>query len=215
MAKNKREEMLDAQADSVTTDEDSDISPRTNGESSAMTAGGRTPAELALALEKEQMSALENILGLDASEIEVIAGGRLPFWPAIPGNIVAGTIDSTREVPTQWGTKDNPKGLVTLYTMTVERQAMAQTLDGEIFTVESGEQISILERSVLKELQTRIGQRVAILCVGKKQGKVNKYWDYRVIGQKRTPEQVQAAAMMTMAKLQQSQSARALPPSAG
>jgi hypothetical protein len=155
---------------------------------------------------KDQMRALEDALGLDSAEVEVIAGGKLPFWPAYAGAIIVGTIQSRREVETRWKSPQNPNGIVGLYTVLIQkRPCLAGTLDGEVFELQPGDSIQVLERSVLKELQFRIGQQVGILCVGKVSGKQFNYWDYRIVGERRSAEQVQAAAQMAMAQLQTKQ----------
>ena len=74
-----------------------------------------------------------------------------------------------------------------------ERSCLAGTLDGEIFELQPGENITLLERTVMKELQTRVGQKVGILCLGKKMGKTYEYWDYKILGRKRSAQEFQAA----------------------
>lgn len=154
----------------------------------------------------EQLKALERDLGIGADEVEVIAAGKLPFWPAYAGAVLIGTIQGRREVKTQFRSPTNPDGVVGLYTVKVEQKpCLAGTLDGEVFELHPGDNISVLERSVMKELRTRIGQQVAILCVGKTQGKQFSYWDYKILGKKRDAAQIQAASMQAMAAVQAKQ----------
>lgn len=153
-----------------------------------------------------QMRALEEAMGVDAADVEVIAAGSLPFWPAFAGAILVGTIQGRREVKTQYKTPVNPEGVVGVYTLRVEQRAcLAGTLDGEIFELNPGDNITVLERSVMKELRTRIGQKVGILCVGKKEGKQFTYWDYKIIGVKRSADQIMAASQQFMASVQAKQ----------
>jgi hypothetical protein len=150
----------------------------------------------------EQMTELEKLLDCRPEEIEAIATGRLPFWPAMAGQLIHGVLVGQREVPTRFGTAK-------LYTLNLKRPAVAQTLDGEIFELPAGENISVLERVVLKELAMREGQEVGILCVGKKrrEGAKFAYWDYKIVGRRQSPAEVQAAAQKAMARMQM----RALP----
>jgi len=162
--------------------------------------------QTALMSAKDQLKALEESLGIDSADIEVIAAGKLPFWPAFAGAVLIGTVMSRREVTTQYKSPQNPTGAVGIYTVRVEqRPCLSGTLDGEISELNPGENITVLERTVLKELQTRIGQQVAILCVGKVPGKSFSYWDYKIVGKRRSPEQIQAASMQAMANLQMKQ----------
>lgn len=159
--------------------------------------------KLATATPKEQLRALEDLMGVDSADVEVIAAGKLPFWPAYAGAVIKGTIQNRREVATQYKTPQNPNGVVGLYTLRVEdRPCMGATLDGEVFEVQPGENITVLERAVMEELRTRIGQKVAILCVGKQKGRTFSYWDYKIVGQKRSAEEIQAASQLAMANLQ-------------
>ena len=153
-----------------------------------------------------QLKALEEAMGIDSADIEVIAAGSLPFWPAFAGAVLVGTIQGRREVKTQFKTPLNPDGLVGVYTLRVEnRTCLAGTLDGEIFELHPGDAITVLERAVMKELRTRIGQKVGILCVGKKEGKQFSYWDYKILGQRRSAEEIQAASQQFMASVQAKQ----------
>ncbi len=148
---------------------------------------------------KEQLKALEESMGIDAQDVEVIAAGKLPFWPAFAGAMCIGTIQSRREVPTSFGS-------VGVYTVKLEKKdCLAATLDGEVFELPPGDLITVLERAVLKELQTRIGQTVGILCTGKVKGSEYSYWDYKILGVKRSAEQIQAASMQAMAGVQAKQ----------
>jgi hypothetical protein len=55
----------------------------------------------------------------------------------------------------------------------------------------------------MKEFRGREGQKVAILNLGKKTSKNGfGYWDFKVLGKKRTAEQIQAASQQLMASLQ-------------
>lgn len=162
--------------------------------------------KLATLTPREQLKALEDIMGVDSADVEVIAAGKLPFWPAYAGAVIKGTIQNRREVSTQFKTPLNPTGVVGLYTFRVEdKPCMGATLDGEVFEVQPGDSITVLERAVMKELRTRIGQTVAILCVGKEKGRTFSYWDYKIVGQKRDAAQIQAAAQLAMANLQAKQ----------
>lgn len=154
----------------------------------------------ALMTSKDQLKALEESMGVGAEDVEVIVAGKLPFWPAFAGTILVGTVQARREVTTEFG-------VAGIYTVKVENQnCMAATLDGEVFELTPGDLITVLERQVLKELQARMGQKVGILCAGKiKGGKFGQYWDYKILGVKRTAEQVQAASMQAMASLQMKQ----------
>lgn len=155
---------------------------------------------------REQLKALEEAMGVDAADVEVIAAGSLPFWPAFAGAILVGTVQNRREVKTQFKTDLNPEGIVGVYTVRVEqRPCLAGTLDGEVFEMAPGDVISLLERSVMKELRGRIGQKVGILCLGKKQGKQFSYWDYKILGERRSSEEIQAASQQLMAGLQAKQ----------
>jgi len=148
---------------------------------------------------KDQLKALEASMGVGAEDIEVIVAGKLPFWPAFAGAILVGTIQARREVPTEFGNAG-------LYTVRVENQkCLAATLDGEVFELDPGDLITVLERIVLQELRARMGQKVGILCVGKTKGSGNAYWDYKVLGAKRTADQVQASSMQALASLQMKQ----------
>lgn len=154
----------------------------------------------------EQLRALEDAMGIDVADVEVIAAGSLPFWPAYAGAMLIGTIQNRRDVKTQWKTPNNPDGLVGVYTVRIEnRPCLAGTLDGEIFELNPGELITLLERSVMKELRTRVGQKIGVLCLGKKEGRIFNYWDYKIIGQQRNAAQIQAAAQLAMAGLQAKQ----------
>lgn len=154
----------------------------------------------------EQLRALEKDLGIGADDVEVIAAGKLPFWPAYAGAVLVGVIQGRREVKTQFRSPTNPDGVVGLYTVKVtQKKCLAGTLDGEVFELNPGDNISVLERSVMKELRTRIGQEVAILCVGKTTGKQFSYWDYKILGKKRDAAQIQAASMQAMAAVQAKQ----------
>lgn len=160
--------------------------------------------QLAGLTSREQLKALEQEMGIDAADVEVIAAGSLPFWPAYAGAMLVGTIQGRREVSTQYRTDVNPSGRVGVYTVRIEgKPVLAGTLDGEIFELNPGDNISVLERTVMKELQTRIGQKVGILCLGKKPSKNGfSYWDYKILGQRRNAEQIQAASQLAMANLQ-------------
>jgi hypothetical protein len=173
------------------------------------TTGQNTGLDVSKLSDKEQVEALERLLDCSAAEIEAIATGRLPFWPAIAGQIAVGTIVGQREVPTRFG-------IARLYTMTLSKPALAQTLDGEIFELPIGENISILERAVLKELTMREGQKLAIVNAGKKLGSSGfSYWDYKIVGVQRTSAQIQAAAQMAMARMQARMPVPALPSAKG
>ncbi len=149
------------------------------------------------------MRALESAMGVDRADVEVIAAGKLPFWPAYAGAMLIGIVENRRTVKTQFVTDLNPTGEVGVYTLKVtDRPCLAGTLDGEVFELNPGDAITVLERTVIKELQTRIGQKVGILCTGKSKGKKFEYWDYKIVGERRNAEQVQAAAQLAMANLQ-------------
>lgn len=199
MAKKDKEAQMAADAANTIAD---DSTALTTPEPTALANVGSTGlANIENMSDKDQMAALEQMLDCSSAEIEAIATGRLPFWPAMAGLMIHGVIVGLREVPTRFG-------IARLYTLTLKRPAMAQTLDGEVFELPPGENISVLERTVLKELATREGQEVGILCAGKKQGSGKfAYWDYKIVGVRRTPDQIQAAAQMAMARMQ----ARALP----
>jgi|SRR6185369_1452874 len=161
-------------------------------------------AENASLTASEKMRRLQASLGAD--EIEVIAAGKLPFWPALAGAEIVGVINARRDVVTRFKSERNPTGEIGVYTFTVSKPCLAGTLDGEIYQLDAGDSITVLERKVLEELKTRIGQKVAIHCVGKvlnKEG--NEYWDYIVVGARRTAEQIQAASMQAMVAMQQKQ----------
>lgn len=179
----------------------------TETETALATADTKSAAvSIAELSDRAQMEQLQLMLDCEPAEIEAIATGRLPFWPAIPGLMLHGVVAGHRDIPTAYG-------LARLYTLTLKKPAAAQTLDGEIFELPAGEQISVLERTVLRELETREGQEVGILNAGKKAGKKFSYWDYKIVGVRRTAEQVQAAAQMAMARMQSAQ-LRQLPSSA-
>jgi hypothetical protein len=222
MSKKSREEALSKAADSATEDPSDTAMVPENGDGTANLATTakaqgamldltQMAQRTALLKSDEQMEALELAMGIDKAEIETIAAGSLPFWPAFPGAMIIGTVQSSRQVPTRFKTPNNPKGLVTLYTVAVEKSCLAGTLDGEIYETEPGDLISVLERAVLKELATRIGQKVGILCVGKKEGKEFSYWDYKIVGKRRSPQEIQASAQLAMANTQ----VRALPEARG
>lgn len=151
----------------------------------------------------EQMQQLQEMLGGDAADVEVVIGGTLPFWPAVAGAVLVGTIQKREVRQTKYVSEKNPTGEVGLYIFRVEeRAALAGTADGEIFEAAPGDFINVLEREVMKEFQTRIGQKVVILNLGKKPSKNGThYWDYKVLGQKRTAEQIQAANAMARTML--------------
>lgn len=184
--------MLDA--GQVTDGESTELA--TTGDEGSMVPADPRAQALAEMSDKEQIAELEKLLDCSPAEIEAIATGRLPFWPAHAGLVIHGTIVGQRVVPTVYGEAK-------LYTLQLKRPSIAMTLDGEIFELGIGENISVLERTVLKELEYREGQEVGILCAGKKKGKGKfDYWDYKVVGVRRTPDQVQAAAQLAMARLQ-------------
>lgn len=166
--------------------------------------------------QEEQIAALYASLGVtDPSQIEVILSGKLPFWPAIPGALLTGVIQGRRVQPTRFKSPKNPDGLVGIYTINLLKPgigAMVESKSGALPTVvmldlDAGNNVTVLERALLKDMETRIGQTVSILCVGKVMGKEFEYWDYRIIGLPRTHEQIQSAALMAMAATQ----SRALP----
>jgi hypothetical protein len=206
MSKKNKDAAMMSDAESVTDDENegsTNLATRDENIESALTmASDERTLAIAAMSDKEQMEELVKLLDCHPEEIEAIATGRLPFWPAIPGKMVVGVLVGQREVPTRFGTAK-------LYTLNLKRPSIAATLDGEVFELPAGENISILERIVLKELAMREGQEIGILCAGKKKTRSGKfeYWDYKIAGVRRTAEQVQASAQMAMARLQ----VRALP----
>lgn len=184
------------------TKEEMQKSPAT---AAAATVAPNGLTNLATKTASEQMKALQEMLGGDAGDVEVILGGTLPFWPAVAGAVLVGVIQNYSTRITKYKNEKNPTGEVGLYTFQVqERSALAGTSDGEVFEVQPGDLINVLERDVMKEFRTHIGQRVAVLNLGKKMGRNGfEYWDYKVIGKRRTAEQIQAAnalAQSTFAK---------------
>lgn len=186
--------------------------------STDLTKAGATPTQMTAAQQLadhakglmkltgvQQLKALEEALGIDAADVEVVAAGSLPFWPAFAGAIVCGTIQGYREVSTKFKTPANPNGNVGIYTLRVERlPCLGGTLDGEVFDVQPGDLVTVLERTVIKELRTRIGQKVAILCMGKKSGRNGfDYWDYKIVGEKRSLEEVRLANELASANIRQ------------
>lgn len=165
---------------------------------------------------EQQMAALYDSLGItDPGQVEVIAGGKLPFWPAIAGAVLAGTITGRRDIPTRFKTRENPQGLVGVYTIQLKRPAVGAmmtvadskgTMALEYMDLPAGQAVTVIERAMLKELSSRLNQDIAILCVGQVPGRNGfSYWDYRIIGIKRTAEQISAGAMAAMAEMQKRQ----------
>jgi hypothetical protein len=127
----------------------------------------------------DRLRRLQNLIGGNASDVEVISAGKLPFWPAFEGAELIGTVKGRREVPTQYGP-------ATLYTVALEGPTVAANQDGEPFAAKAGDLITVLERTVLKGLEDCVGKRVAIMCLGKvtSGSSGNEYYDYMVFAQK-------------------------------
>lgn len=137
----------------------------------------------------EQFKALQELIGGDSmADLEVIVAGKLPFWPALAGAMLVGTLENVNDIDTKFGS-------VGVYTVSVDKPCLAGNADGELFELRPGELITVLERTVMKALRTHVGQKVGIVCTGKAHSKNGfDYYDYRIVGKRRTAEEKQLNA---------------------
>lgn len=123
-------------------------------------------------------------LGLNDADMEVVAAGKIPFWPAYAGALLMGTVQSYGTRTTRFETEDNPTGAVGVFIVRVEGESvLGGNSDGEVFEVKPGEMITVLERTVMKSLgaEKAQGKKIGILCLGKERGEKFDYWDYQVM----------------------------------
>ncbi len=144
----------------------------------------KVAAEHAKLTPAEKMRIVRDMFG--EAGFEVLAGGKLPFWPALKGATIKGRIVGHRTAPTRFKSPENPEGLVGIFTLeVVDQPALAGNKDGEIFQVNPGDLITVLERKVLSEMLKAQGRVVGIHCLGKVlSASGNEYWDYLVGAQR-------------------------------
>lgn len=153
------------------------------------------------------------IKGDSSREIEIISAGKTAYWPGNqPRMVVAGRLQSMREVPTRLVIKEK-QVKATLYTMLLTQPCYGMvptktTADGEVIdahieVIPPGQIVTVLERAMLRDLRFRLGQEVFIGCKGKQRsGNGFSYYEYVVIGVRQTPAEMQASAQMAMANMQ-------------
>jgi hypothetical protein len=111
--------------------------------------------------------------GVDLTRYQAVVTGRVPYWGAEKGAVLAGRIINRFEIQTEFGTCG-------LYTIELNAPAHGVTPDGEIRTMQAGEQMVVLERFLLKDFAKFIGQNVICVCAGKRETKAgNSVWDYQ------------------------------------
>jgi hypothetical protein len=138
------------------------------------------------------------------AEMEVIVAGKTPYWPGnIPKMVCAGRLQGWREIPTRLVVSGVQLKAI-LHTVELMHPCYAVTPDdGEMVVLPKGKIVTVLERTMLKDLRDRIGQIVFIGCVGKRASKNGfSYYEYKVMGLRQTPQEMQASAQMSMAKNQ-------------
>lgn len=183
---------------------------RKTGEIKQLAIGEREDLQQDDAL--DDLAAYAKGLGLHPSEIEVIAGGNLPFWPTAEGLVLCGVIESRREQNSRLRDRDGKPIPMAVYTLRVTRErtiaATTTSLKGnQVFWLDPGDHIQIIERKLMTEFANRIGQEVIIKCVGTRQSRNNpdyEYWDYRIVavGPKPSAAERSAQALSSMASAQ-------------
>ena len=160
----------------------------------------------------DDLTAYAKGLGFTANEIEVVAGGNLPFWPTASGLVLCGIIESRREQTSRLRDRDGKPLEMAIYTLRITRErtiasTTAALKEGKVFWLEPGDHIQLIERKLMTEFAHRIGQEVIIQCVGQKQSRNNPdyyYWDYRIVavGNKPSAAERSAGALESMAGTQ-------------
>lgn len=135
----------------------------------------------------DQLRALQAAMDLNDADVEIIAAGKLPFWPALAGAMIVGTIVGYDVRQTRLKDKETGENMsVGVYTFQVDRPTLAGNSDGEVFEAAKGDVLTVLERKVIEKLRGREGQKVGILCLGKVTGSNGfDYYDYKIVGFRR------------------------------
>jgi len=142
----------------------------------------------------DKLRTLADLFGVPSNQIEVISAGKVPFWPALDGATIFGTVQNYRRIETKFGE-------VGLYMLRVEKNSTvggSADKDGNpvIEELKPGSLCTVIEREVMKNLgqDGAVGRTFGIMCLGQVQGAEFPYWDYAIFAQKDAPPALQAAS---------------------
>ncbi len=155
----------------------------------AEAGGGDVPENQAMVIaDTDGMSVAEMAHALALSGLgegwEVIVSGSVPYWNPSPkgGEVLAGELLRRQEITANVNGKPMQAFLYMIKIMAPCR-ANAITPDGEPIVAEAGEIVSVIERTILRELREHVGKEVAIFCDGKGTNKAGQpLWRFRVAG---------------------------------